>query len=216
MNVKRKPGGVRWLDERSGIRNRQPPPACPGLRGRRAGVPGRRMRPARRCGRDDGEDGARRRPAQDRVHRRRGMDPGYVALRCARTSFGMTKRRRGRRLRHSLAPAAKRATSFRGRAAEPGIQNCDPGGRARRSCPPLRRQRRCFPRSAARPRDDENRGRCGALPFGAAVASSHNSTILPACRVTRRSMRAARSWLWVAMRAAKPEWRTSASMASKT
>lgn len=42
------------------------------------------------------------------------------------------------------------------------------------------------------------------------------STTLPSCSVTRRFIRLARSWLWVAITADSPDCRTSASSASKT
>lgn len=51
----------------------------------------------------------------------------------------------------------------------------------------------------------------------ARVSELHqNSMILPSLSVTRRSMRPASSWLWVAISAARPDWRTSASSAPKT
>lgn len=46
--------------------------------------------------------------------------------------------------------------------------------------------------------------------------SDQKSTILPSASVTRRSIRPASSWLCVAISAARPDWRTSASSASKT
>ena len=107
-----------WDDEAGGARLGEA-----GMRrvpARGSGVPGRRRHVPRR--------------APERGHGRRGMDPGYVVLRCARTSFrdDETEGYAGFQaflLSLRLDAATPRETSFRGRGPEMTPQRWSGNGR---------------------------------------------------------------------------------------
>ncbi|PWJ84061.1 hypothetical protein C7441_107224, partial [Pseudaminobacter salicylatoxidans] len=82
-------------------------------------------------------------------------------------------------------------------------------------------------RQARLPRGRPCCGAAAAPLINFAVSPAHSTqrhehrvpqigTTLPSESVTRRSIRPASSWLWVAISAASPDWRTSAESASNT
>ncbi len=102
-----------------------------------AWIPGLRLRSG--FARDDeGEGGPRQRQGRGTQRRRRQMQ--RPSRRAPSTQLHMSTCRRHR----NPPPRPPLSASFRGRAAEPGIQSGDRGGKARRSCPRPGRRRSGF------------------------------------------------------------------------